>query len=1038
MAKSTITVGAGGYVVCKKSYGGADVTIQGPGSQTISATGFSNPYLNVYIYPNAGYEYTGHYNPDMVSLGFDATYKFNQIINYSYSATCTGGTVSPSSGTVRKGTQVKFTVTPNANYVFDGWSDGNKSNPRTVTINSNLNLSASCHYKPLLTVNSQNTSQGTASCSTAGRVEPNTEHTLTATPKSNYRFIGWYSNAQLVSTDNPAKIRVGSVDVTYQARFASTQHTVNVSFASGSSGKGTAKLYVNGVEKPSGTVLTEGTVFEVVATPGDEYNFAQWSIGGVNQYTSTVPHEVNSADPATINCVASFSDRNPYEIGITKLNPSLGTVQLKQGDRTWDEQDGAITATGRSGLLYTAKAIVNSATSLTGKLLNKFTGWYRNNMLVSSQPEYQFSQGANIQTETLQALHFVARFDPKALYRAVLNIPVSAGGTCVIEPVPDVPSPDRWLEGTITAVATPNTGYYVGSFNVSDLDYGPNGHVIAPQKDNDGNFRDSFTLNYNARITVNFLKIPCTPHVRVHEKSMMAGAGLASVRSTAQGGSTDGMVYGDIAIFEATPNLGFQFGGWYLENGDPAPDATVIESGISHTYRYTDAEYRTALTGDLTLIARFKSQIILGIAATQNAHGTIRLDDASATSGTLNKWVLIGETVRIQAVPQTPNVDFFGSWFQYTDTAFTNPLELSADETFEVAGGVHYVARFISSADALFVALCDIDNDTGEGDATLGALRMMTAGSAPVEVERTDEATFLRRTGLSSAPDGAVAYYTLVGTSRVTLEASPTAGRGFVKWTKESIIGGAATGEADMGQVANVSIVVNRHFIYRAYWGDPKPVRIVTHFANGSNIVNGNLKLDGVTVVDDTIQDKTETEIETSATYTQGDVVKIAVDIKNGYLFAGWFYDPECENPVRDSVVDGVTYTHLDAEYVFAVSSPVTICAKFVEDADAIYKWEGSSERKMAEWESKQYIGAVPFDPSAVRVEALKYPVTVGVGMYSSPLAAPTKVKIVHVENERGRRLKIGRPERYVNVRVSSNGEVDSVVVATSMEGLIA
>ena len=236
MAKSTITVDAGGYVVCKKSYGGADVTIQGPGSQTISATGFSNPYLNVYIYPNAGYEYTGYYNPDTVSLGFNATYKFKQIINYSYSATCTGGTVSPSSGTVRAGTQVKFTVTPNTNYVFDGWSDGNKSNPRTVTINSNLNLSASCHYKPLLTVTSQDTDQGTATCSTAGRVEPNTKHKMTANPKANYRFIGWYSNAQLVTPDNPAKITVGSVDVTYQARFASTKHTVNVSFASESSG----------------------------------------------------------------------------------------------------------------------------------------------------------------------------------------------------------------------------------------------------------------------------------------------------------------------------------------------------------------------------------------------------------------------------------------------------------------------------------------------------------------------------------------------------------------------------------------------------------------------------------------------------------------------------------------------------------------------------------------------------------------------------------------------------------------------------------
>lgn len=54
-------------------------------------------------------------------------------------------TVNPaanSDGKYTEGTQVTLTVTPDEDWYFDQWSDGNKSNPRKVTISSNLELTA--------------------------------------------------------------------------------------------------------------------------------------------------------------------------------------------------------------------------------------------------------------------------------------------------------------------------------------------------------------------------------------------------------------------------------------------------------------------------------------------------------------------------------------------------------------------------------------------------------------------------------------------------------------------------------------------------------------------------------------------------------------------------------------------------------------------------------------------------------------------------------------------------------------------------------
>lgn len=52
-----------------------------------------------------------------------------------------GGSVS-GAGTFKKGTNVTITATPNSDYRFSSWSDGNTTNPRVITLNSNVNLIA--------------------------------------------------------------------------------------------------------------------------------------------------------------------------------------------------------------------------------------------------------------------------------------------------------------------------------------------------------------------------------------------------------------------------------------------------------------------------------------------------------------------------------------------------------------------------------------------------------------------------------------------------------------------------------------------------------------------------------------------------------------------------------------------------------------------------------------------------------------------------------------------------------------------------------
>lgn len=115
-----------------------------------------------------------------------------------------------------KGDEIVLSVTPNDGYEFEGWSDGNKSNPRTIVVNEDITLNASCKevFVPLPTYTlSASVSNGVVSATLNGRAislpyEANEGDVIVVevAPNEGFSFEGWADGV----TDNPRTITMAS------------------------------------------------------------------------------------------------------------------------------------------------------------------------------------------------------------------------------------------------------------------------------------------------------------------------------------------------------------------------------------------------------------------------------------------------------------------------------------------------------------------------------------------------------------------------------------------------------------------------------------------------------------------------------------------------------------------------------------------------------------------------------------------------------------------------------------------------------------
>ena len=363
---------------------------------------------------------------------------------------------------------------------------------------TNMSIELVCqNVTPTLSLASENETMG--SVYGGGTKHAGDNVTIIASPNPGYRFVGWYANNTLISTEASYSFIIGNQDLSYVARF--TYESYNLVVQTESNDKGT-------VSNSSGSYnyLAKVTI-SAFAKPG--YTFDAWYEGDVlvsynNPYSFSMPYSDKTY-------IAKFTT-NSYDVELTNDNPTLGgifgegtylfgsNVTLFAVANTgvsflgWYDGDDLVSTSNpyiftmpHYNLSYVAKfnwtpysiaITVNDSTmgsvsgagsytygqevvlTATPNEHHSFAGWFNEGVLVSSESLYVFNMPAC-------SLNYEARFAKN------YNLNVYSDD----ETMGIVSAPSEWGAGLeVTVVAYANDGYaldYWADENYDELDYNP-------------------------------------------------------------------------------------------------------------------------------------------------------------------------------------------------------------------------------------------------------------------------------------------------------------------------------------------------------------------------------------------------------------------------------------------------------------------------------------------------------------------------------------------------------------------------------------
>jgi hypothetical protein len=242
-----------------------------PGGESVVFTAI--PYLS------EGYKFVkwvendSNKNPDTVTVTQDTTltalfaatapiYRVTLRANDDAMGTLKGD------GEFAQNTQAEIRAVAKSNYSFVRWNDGEKTNPRTITVNKDTTFTAVFGYQITLMVNNTNGGEVKG----AGSYEKGTTAEIRAIPAEGYLFAKWQDN----DTNNPRTITVNGKK-TYTAYFGTNPSGNMTEIASG------VVLYPNPVRNVlrlrSAVALERISIYNLsgqqvkhVASPGTEVN----------------------------------------------------------------------------------------------------------------------------------------------------------------------------------------------------------------------------------------------------------------------------------------------------------------------------------------------------------------------------------------------------------------------------------------------------------------------------------------------------------------------------------------------------------------------------------------------------------------------------------------------------------------------------------------------------------------------------------------------------------------------------------------------
>ncbi|MFZ4619541.1 MAG: InlB B-repeat-containing protein [Bacteroidota bacterium] len=218
-----------------------------------------------------------------------------KLADYSLNVSAANGAVSknPNLNGYMNGDAVQLTATPASGYVFNNWSGdaSGSTNPLSVTMNANKNITANFIPTYTLTVNATN---GTVTKDpNQSTVDSNTTVQLTATPALGYDFIGWSGSGSSGNT-NPLTVTMNS-NKNITANFS--VHVVTYTLIASA---------VNGTitKSPNQSEYNTGTIVQLTATPASGYLFNGWGTAATG---NTNPLSITMDEPKVVTADFSLS-----------------------------------------------------------------------------------------------------------------------------------------------------------------------------------------------------------------------------------------------------------------------------------------------------------------------------------------------------------------------------------------------------------------------------------------------------------------------------------------------------------------------------------------------------------------------------------------------------------------------------------------------------------------------------------------------------------------------------------------------------------